>query len=44
MVLADLGKLFTRGIKFVFKNCRKLYYNRQVAKMRRATTVPTQVG
>lgn len=43
MVLTDLGKLFTRGIKCVFKYWRKLYYNRQVTKMRRATTVPTQV-
>ena len=44
MVLTDLGKLFTRGIKFVYKNLRKLYYNRQIAKMRRATSAPTKVS
>ncbi|KAI2803988.1 hypothetical protein BLOT_008128 [Blomia tropicalis] len=42
MVLTDLGKLFTRGIKFVFKYWRKLYYNRQLRKMRRATMAQTQ--
>lgn len=44
MVLTDLGKLFTRAIKFVFKAGRKLYYNRQLKKVRqagrRATIVP----
>ena len=43
MVLTDLGKLFTRGIKFVFKYFRKLYNVRQIRRMRRATLAPTQV-
>ncbi|KAF7490172.1 TWiK family of potassium channels protein 18 [Sarcoptes scabiei] len=43
MVLTDLGKLFTRGIKFVFKIFRKIYYTRQLRKMREATKVPTQL-
>jgi len=47
MVLTDLGKLFTRGIKFVFKYCRKIYYTRHIRKVRsvgrRATLKPTQV-
>ncbi|KAH9406255.1 hypothetical protein TYRP_013862 [Tyrophagus putrescentiae] len=42
MVLTDLGKLFTRGIKFVFKYFRKLYNVRQIRRMRRATLAPTQ--
>src|SRR6218665_1220904 len=40
MVLTDLGKLFTRAIKFVFKHFRKIYYNRQVRKVRRAVNQP----
>lgn len=34
MVLADFGKLFTRGIKFLFKFIRRLYYTRSLRKMR----------
>lgn len=44
MVLTDLGKLFTRGIKFVFKLFRKLYYNRQLRKMREASAKSKQVS
>ncbi|KAH9418278.1 hypothetical protein DERP_010144 [Dermatophagoides pteronyssinus] len=32
MVLTDLGKLFTRGIKFIFKIFRRIYYTRQLQK------------
>ncbi|XP_046910006.2 TWiK family of potassium channels protein 18 isoform X1 [Dermatophagoides farinae] len=42
MVLTDLGKLFTRGIKFVFKIFRRIYYARQLRKMRKATKERTQ--
>lgn len=44
MVLTDLGKLFTRGIKFVFKIFRRIYYARQLRKMRKATKERTQVN
>lgn len=36
MVLADLGKLFTRGIKFVFKIFKKVFYAKRLKKMRQA--------
>ncbi|KAH9424644.1 hypothetical protein DERP_013067 [Dermatophagoides pteronyssinus] len=42
MVLTDLGKLFTRGIKFIFKIFRRIYYTRQLQKMRKATKERTQ--
>lgn len=44
MVLTDLGKLFTRGIKFIFKIFRRIYYTRQLQKMRKATKERTQVS
>ncbi|XP_076363930.1 TWiK family of potassium channels protein 18-like isoform X1 [Tachypleus tridentatus] len=46
MVLADLGKLFTRAIKFLFFFIRQFYYTGKCRKMRkagrRATAVPVQ--
>ncbi|XP_022235679.1 TWiK family of potassium channels protein 18-like [Limulus polyphemus] len=48
MVLADLGKLFTRAIKFLFFFIRQFYYTGKCRKMRRAgrraTAVPVQVS
>ena len=35
MVLADMGRIFTRGIKFLFKYIRRLYYLRSFRKVRR---------
>ncbi|XP_054155552.1 potassium channel subfamily K member 2-like [Oppia nitens] len=35
MVLADMGKIFTRGIKFIFKYIRRLYYNKSLRPIRR---------
>ncbi|XP_023227548.1 TWiK family of potassium channels protein 18-like [Centruroides sculpturatus] len=47
MVLADLGKLFTRAIKLVFKYIRMFYQTGQMKKVRkvgrRATAVPAQL-
>ncbi|KAI1305787.1 Potassium channel subfamily K member 18 [Halotydeus destructor] len=44
MVLADLGKLFTRAIKLVFKYSRKVFYAKRLRNVRkagrRATLVP----
>ncbi|RWS11458.1 TWiK family of potassium channels protein 18-like protein [Dinothrombium tinctorium] len=46
MVLADLGKLFTRSIKMLFKWIRKILHGRKLKKVRRAgrraTAVPAQ--
>jgi len=36
MVLADLGRLFTRSIKYVFRIIRKVFYAKKLKKMRRA--------
>lgn len=41
IVLADFGKLFTRGIKFLWAFVRRLYYTGSCRKVRR--TVPVQV-
>ncbi|CAG2121889.1 unnamed protein product, partial [Medioppia subpectinata] len=35
MVLADMGSIFTRGIKFVFKYIRRLYYTKSLRRVRR---------
>lgn len=44
MVLADLGKLFTRFIKNIFKYARKIFFAKRLKKVRqagrRATIVP----
>ncbi|XP_058796208.1 TWiK family of potassium channels protein 7 [Phymastichus coffea] len=40
IVLADFGKMFTRGIKFLWAFVRRLYYTGSCRKMRR--TVPMQ--
>ncbi|RLU25550.1 hypothetical protein DMN91_001706 [Ooceraea biroi] len=40
IVLADFGKLFTRGIKFLWAFVRRLYYTGSCRKVRR--TVPVQ--
>jgi len=42
IVLADFGKLFTRGIKFLWAFVRRLYYTGSCRKVRR--TVPVQVS
>ncbi|XP_043526717.1 trichohyalin-like [Frieseomelitta varia] len=41
IILADFGKLFTRGIKFLWAFVRRLYYTGSCRKVRR--TVPVQV-
>lgn len=41
IVLADFGKLFTRGIKFLWAFVRRVYYTGSCRKVRR--TVPVQV-
>jgi hypothetical protein len=42
ILLADFGKLFTRGIKFVWAFVRRVYYTGSCRKVRR--TVPVQVS
>jgi hypothetical protein len=42
ILLADFGKLFTRGIKFLWAFVRRLYYTGSCRKVRR--TVPMQVS
>jgi hypothetical protein len=42
ILLADFGKLFTRGIKFVWAFVRRVYYTGSCKKVRR--TVPVQVS
>jgi hypothetical protein len=42
ILLADFGKLFTRGIKFLWAFVRRLYYTGSCRKVRR--TVPVQVS
>ncbi|XP_012153380.2 uncharacterized protein LOC100881627 isoform X1 [Megachile rotundata] len=42
IILADFGKLFTRGIKFLWAFVRRLYYTGSCKKVRR--TVPVQVN
>uniref|UniRef100_A0AAG5DNM6 Potassium channel domain-containing protein n=1 Tax=Anopheles atroparvus TaxID=41427 RepID=A0AAG5DNM6_ANOAO len=39
IVLADFGKLFTRGIKFVWSYVRRLYYTGSLRKVRKTTQV-----
>jgi len=41
ILLADFGKLFTRGIKFLWAFVRRVYYTGSCRKVRR--TVPVQV-
>lgn len=41
IILADFGKLFTRGIKFLWAFVRRVYYTGSCRKVRR--TVPVQV-
>lgn len=41
IILADFGKLFTRGIKFLWAFVRRLYYTGSCRKVRR--TGPVQV-
>lgn len=41
ILLADFGKLFTRGIKFVWSFVRRLYYTGSCRQVRR--TQPVQV-
>lgn len=41
IILADFGKLFTRGIKFLWAFVRRLYYTGSCRKVRR--TAPVQV-
>ena len=41
ILLADFGKLFTRGIKFLWAFVRRVYYTGSCKKVRR--TVPVQV-
>ncbi|KAF3420816.1 hypothetical protein E2986_10994 [Frieseomelitta varia] len=41
IILADFGKLFTRGIKFLWAFVRRLYYTGSCRKVRR--TVPVQI-
>ncbi|GAB6024919.1 hypothetical protein CHUAL_010024, partial [Chamberlinius hualienensis] len=42
MVLADFGKLFTRGIKFIWSLAHRFYYTKSCKELRR--TVPIQVS
>lgn len=42
IVLADFGKLFTRGIKFLWAFVRRVYYTGSCKKVRR--TVQVQVS
>ncbi|XP_055597921.1 potassium channel subfamily K member 18 isoform X2 [Uranotaenia lowii] len=39
IVLADFGKLFTRGIKFLWAYVRRLYYTGSLRKVRKTTQV-----
>lgn len=42
ILLADFGKMFTRGIKFLWAFVRRLYYTGSCRKVRR--TAPVQVS
>lgn len=42
ILLADFGKMFTRGIKFIWAFVRRLYYTGSCRKVRR--TAPVQVS
>lgn len=39
IVLADFGKLFTRGIKFLWAYVRRLYYTGSIRKVRKTAQV-----
>ena len=44
MVLADFGKLFTRGIKFVWSYVRRLYYTGSLRKVRKTVQVQVRIS
>ena len=43
IVLADFGKLFTRGIKFMWAYVRRLYYTGSVKKVRKTAQVQVSI-
>lgn len=44
IILADFGKLFTRGIKFLWAFVRRVYYTGSCRKVRRTVPVQVRIG